>query len=120
GDQIVAQGVAGVRELGKEDKIALQDRFPIGSCTKRMTGLVIGRLVDAGTLSFNLTLADALPDIPMRDEYRKVTLAQLLNFTGGIQPYTRIGPRITPALFQIKGTPVERREKFVKHLLQEE
>jgi CubicO group peptidase (beta-lactamase class C family) len=119
GGRILAEGVAGVRQVGKEDRIALDDRFAIGSCTKRMTLLMTARLVDAGKLSFETTLAEALPDAPMRDDYRKVTVAQLLDFTGGIQPYLQIGPRRTPVLFQ-EGTTAERRERFVKHLLQEE
>lgn len=119
-DQIVAEGVAGARQVGKDDKIALEDRFPIGSCTKRMTGLMIGRVIDSGKLSFDTTLAEVLPDIKMRDEYRKVTVAQLLSFTGGIQPYTQINPRLTPILFELKGAAPEQREQFIKHLLQEE
>src|SRR5262249_4155832 len=107
------------REVGKADKVALDDRFMIGSCTKRMTVLLAARLTDAGKLSFETTLAEALPDVPMRDAYRPVTVAQLLDFTGGIRPYTQISPRLTPVLFQ-EGTVAERRARFVKHLLQEE
>lgn len=119
GQQIVAQGVAGVRQMGKPDKIALEDRFALGSCGKRMTLLMLCRLVDAGQLTFESTLAQVLPQLPMRDVYRNVTLAQLLTFKGGIQPYTRIGPRMTPILFEA-GPLAERRVRFVKHLLQEE
>jgi CubicO group peptidase (beta-lactamase class C family) len=117
--QVVARGVAGVREVGKPDPIELEDRFAIGSCTKRMTVLLVMRLVDAGKLKFDTTVGDALPDVKMRDEYRKVTLAQLLTFTGGIQPYTQIGPRRTPILFE-KGPTAERLAHFVEHLLNEE
>jgi len=120
GDQIIAEAATGVREVGKPDQIALDDRFGIGSCTKRMTTLMIGRLIDAGKLSFDTTLGEALPDMPMRDDYRKVTIAQLLDFTGGIQPYTQLGPRLTPWLFDLTGTVSERRAKFVQHVLQEE
>jgi CubicO group peptidase (beta-lactamase class C family) len=117
--RVVAQGVAGVREVGKPDAIQLEDRFGIGSCTKRMTVFLAMRLVDAGKLKFDTTVADALPDVKMRDEYRKVTIAQLLTFTGGIQPYTQIGPRLTPILFE-KGPAAERLAHFVEHVLNEE
>jgi CubicO group peptidase (beta-lactamase class C family) len=120
GDQIVAQGVAGVRQVDTDDKITLEDRFPIGSCTKRMTAVMIGRVIDSEKLSFETTLVEALPDIPMRDDYRKVTIAQLLTFTGGIQPYTQVGPKLTPILFELKGSAAEQQEQFVKHVLQEE
>src|SRR5687768_2324500 len=36
GDRVVATGVAGVRKRGRRDKITLDDRFHIGSCTKTM------------------------------------------------------------------------------------
>lgn len=119
GGKVVAEGVAGIREVGKPDKVTINDRFGIGSCTKRMTMLMIARLVDAGVLSFETTLGQALPEVKMLDVYQKVTLAQLLTFTGGIQPYTRISQRDTPVLFE-KGAPGERRTRFVAHVLQEQ
>jgi CubicO group peptidase (beta-lactamase class C family) len=120
GDRIVAEGAEGVRRVGADDKITLDDRFALASCTKRMTAAMIARLIDAGKLSFDTTLAEALPEMPMRDDYRGVTVAQLLSFTGGIQPYLMITPMATPIVFQLKGSPAEQREQFVRHLLQEE
>ena len=120
GDRVVAEAVAGVRRVGAKDRVAPDDRFLIGSCTKRMTAAMICRVIDAGHLAFDTTLADALPDVPMRADYRAVTIAQLLGFTGGIRPYTQVGPKLTPILFQLKGTPAEQREAFVKHVLNEE
>lgn len=119
GGRIVAAGVAGVRQVGKEDKIGLDDRFLLASCTKAMTAVVICRLVEAGKLDFMTTLEEALPDVKMRDDYRKVTLTQLLTFKGGIQPYTRISPAQTPILFGT-GPVADRRKRFVEHVLQEE
>lgn len=118
GDQLVAEGAVGVRQTGKEDKVTLDDRFMLGSCTKDMTVLLICSLIDAGKLDVNLTLNDALPGMKMRDEYRSVTLAQLLTFKGGIQPYTQIGPKITPILFE-PGATSERLPKFIEHVLNE-
>ena len=120
GDRVVAEGVAGVRRIGAEDKVTLDDRFLIGSCTKRMTAAMICRVIDAGRLAFDTKLADALPDIPMRAEYRAVTTAQLLGFRGGIRPYMQVSPKLTPILFELNGTPAEQREAFVKHVLNEE
>src|SRR5436190_5957371 len=85
-----------------------------------MTGLTVCRLVDKGRLTFDTTLAEALPDFPMREEYKSVTIAQLLNFTGGIQPYTLMSPQRTPIIGQLKGSTTERREQLLRHVLQEE
>jgi CubicO group peptidase (beta-lactamase class C family) len=120
GTSVVAEGVAGVRRVGDEERIRPDDRFALASCTKRMTAAMIGRVIDSGKLSFDTTLADALPEASMRDEYRNVTVNQLLTHTGGIQTYTQVGPMLTPILFQLKGSAAEQREQFIKHLLQEE
>lgn len=121
GDRLAAEGVAGVRRVGTDDKITLDDRFSLASCTKRMTGVMVCRVIDRGKLSFDTTLAEALPDIKMRDDYRPVTVAQLLNFTGGIQPYTKIrGPDgWASGLGGLSGTASQQREQFVRRLLQE-
>ena len=118
--KVIAEGVTGLRRMGTDDKIQIDDRFAIGSCTKRMTGLMIARLIDDGKLAFDVTLAKSLPDVPMRDEYRNVTLQQLLTFTGGIPAYERIGPKLTPQLFDLEGSVAERQAKFIRHLLQEQ
>jgi CubicO group peptidase (beta-lactamase class C family) len=119
GGELIAEGVVGVRRVGMDDKITPDDRFALASCTKRMTSAMIARVIDSGKFSFDTTLADALPKMPMRDDYRQVTVAQLLTFTGGIQPYTQMNPMKTPIMFELKGTAAEQREQFIKHLLQE-
>jgi D-alanyl-D-alanine carboxypeptidase len=118
--QIVAQGVVGVRALGDPAPVGPGDPFLIGSCAKSMLRVLVARLADAGTLSFDMTLGEALKDVPMRDAYRAVTIRQVLAHRGGIQPYTQIGPKMTPWLFQLTGTPFEQREAFTRHLLDED
>jgi CubicO group peptidase (beta-lactamase class C family) len=122
GDRVVAEGVAGVRRVGEDDRITLEDRFSLASCTKPMTATMVCRVIDAGKLSFDTTLADALPDVKMRDDYRPVTVARLLTHKGGIPPYTQVRLRDgwVGGLNGLKGTASEQREQFVRHLLQEE
>lgn len=115
--RIVAQGATGVRRLNEAAAITADNRFAVGSVTKRMTAYMVARLVEDGKLSTDLKLGDVLKDIPMRDEYKRVTLGQLLAFTGGIAGYERIGPRITPELFDTSGTLAEREAKFAQHVL---
>src|SRR5262245_31729515 len=92
----------------------------MASCTKRMTAAMVARVIDSGRLSFETRLTDALTNIPMRDEYRGVTVAQLLLFSGGIQPYLSFGPPQTAMLAALQGSDREMREQFVKQVLQEE
>lgn len=83
---IEAEGAAGVRALGAPDRVTLDDRWHIGSNTKAMTATLIARLAEKDVLSFDTTLAEALPDLAgaMKPAYRTVTIEQLLNHTSGI------------------------------------
>jgi CubicO group peptidase (beta-lactamase class C family) len=117
--RILAIGVAGVRELGKAQPIEKADRFVIGSCTKAMTRLLVGRLLQAGKIRPEATLPQLLPEVKMRDEYTKATLADLMRHTAGLPPYTRITPQLTPIFFELQGPPMEARSKFAEHVLQE-
>jgi len=77
--------VVGEREIGKPDKAQIGDRWLIGSITKSMTATMIARLVDRGLMRWDTTIEQALPNTPMRPEYRQVTLLQLLQHRAGIQ-----------------------------------
>src|SRR5687767_3435986 len=57
-DRMVAAAVSGVRHVDKPDLITIDDRFAIGSCTKRMTALTIGRVIDGGKLALETTLGE--------------------------------------------------------------
>jgi D-alanyl-D-alanine carboxypeptidase len=120
GNAIAVEGAAGFRRVGADDKITLDDRFAMASCTKRMTAAMIARLVDSGRLSFETSLAEALPGVPMRDDYRSVTVAQLLTFQGGIQPYLQFNPADMPFLRSLQGDTRKRRQQFIQHVLEEE
>jgi CubicO group peptidase (beta-lactamase class C family) len=117
--KLVGVGVAGVRKLGEPQKVERADLLLIGSCGKALTRLLIGRLIDRGLLRIDSTLRELLPDVEMRDEYARVTVANLISHRGGIQPYTEIGPQRTPKLFALTGTPTEQRAAFAAMLLAE-
>ncbi|MFN0133796.1 MAG: serine hydrolase [Phycisphaerales bacterium] len=120
--RLLGVGVSGVRALvpeGEPVPATIEDRWPTGSCTKPMTRFMIGRLAERGLIDPKATLATLLPTIKMRPVYRDATLTQVLAHRAGIQPYTEIGPRITPILFELKGTPETQRAAFVAHVLQE-
>lgn len=117
--RLIATGAVGVRDLDARQPVALTDRSLIGSCGKSLTRLLIGRLVDKGLIRWDTTLAESLPDVPMREEYRAVIIADVIAHRGGLRPYTRISPRDTPILFQQGGTANERRAAFMTHLLNE-
>jgi CubicO group peptidase (beta-lactamase class C family) len=61
GERIIAQGVAGVRKRGTAERITIDDRFHLGSCTKAMTATLVAMLVEQGKLNWTTTLANFLP-----------------------------------------------------------
>jgi CubicO group peptidase (beta-lactamase class C family) len=120
-DRVLGAGAVGVRAAGKETRVGLDDRFHIGSCTKSMTAILIARLVDQGKLTWDTTLAEALPAVEIRPEYRPVTIRQLLTFRGGIPPYTTFQAGELPAtITSLKGDdPADVRLQFVRAVLNE-
>jgi len=94
GAALVAEGGTVILEKGYgfadfEWKIpnAPDTKFRLGSITKQFTATLVLQLVDAGTLSLETTLAEALPYY-RRDTGGRVTIHHLLNHTSGIPSYT--------------------------------
>ena len=83
--ELVYSKVAGVRKRGDVTPVAADDAFHIGSMTKGFTALVAATVVDAGQLTWDAKVGDVLAGVvPVRAEYRAVTLAQLLSHSSGI------------------------------------
>jgi CubicO group peptidase (beta-lactamase class C family) len=80
----------GLRALGDSAPVTVDDRWHIGSCTKAFTATLVARMVEAGELRFEETVAEALPDLAdkMDPAFRKVTIAQLLSHTAGLPELT--------------------------------
>jgi CubicO group peptidase (beta-lactamase class C family) len=117
--KVIGIGVSGVRVAGDPDPIQESDSFVIASCTKAMTRLLLARMADAGELGFNTPLPQLLPGVTMREEYKGMTVTNLAQHTAGIPAYTRITPRDTPIVFELRGTPMEQRSAFAAHVLNE-
>jgi len=85
-----AAGVVGVRKHGSAVTVEPNDPFHLGSCTKAMTGSLIGLLVQQGKLKWETTLAEYFPDLKdqMHSDYRGVTLVHLLSHRAGVPPMT--------------------------------
>lgn len=76
----------GLRRAGDADKVGPGDRWHLGSITKSMTATLVGRLVEAGQLKWDDTVAAMLPEMSpeMRPEYRAVTLRHLASHRSGL------------------------------------
>lgn len=76
----------GLRRIGAAEQVGLEDRWHLGSITKSMTATLLGRLVEAGQLNWDDTVAALLGDVApdMRPEYRTVTLRHLASHRSGL------------------------------------
>ncbi len=112
--------VAGVRMVGGDERVLAEDPFHVGSITKSMTATIIGSLIDRGVLDLDTTLAEALPDVEMRSEYRTVTLEQLLAHRGGIEQQLTFDDDAMARLTGLPGTPTQQRAAYIAEVLQME
>ncbi len=85
GDEVELAAV-GLRRADGEETVEVGDAWHIGSCTKAVTALLAGRLVDRGVLTWETTVADVLDHLPasVGSQARGLTLKQLLSHTTGL------------------------------------
>jgi len=115
GNQIVAQGIVGVRKLGATEKAALSDQFHLGSDTKAMTATMLATLVEEGKLKWTTTVGEVFGEVyPKMDAgWKPVTLAQLLTHRGGAPANLDAGG-LWGRLAERKGTPLAQRRQLVE------
>jgi len=78
------RAVSGKRVLNGSAAVGVDEPWSIGSIGKPICSTIIGRLIESGKLRWNSTLAEVLKSTPMRQEYRGVTLEQLMHHRGGV------------------------------------
>ena len=111
--KLIVNAASGVRKLGSDEPVTTDDQWHLGSCTKSMTAMLAGMLVDEGRISWHSTLAEVFPELKdsMNPGWRTVTLEQLLTHHGGAPAHPPADVWAT-ALEQ-KGTPTEQRQAMV-------
>lgn len=117
--KIVETAVVGRRRRDQETVCQADDRFHIGSVSKSMTATVVASLIEQGKLNWNTTLAEALPGVDMKDEYRAVTIAQLLRHRAGIPQHMNFNQVEMNRLNSLPGGPTEQRAAYVAEVLQQ-
>lgn len=81
---VIARGVTGLREFGREVAVTDQDKFHLGSCTKAMTATLVARLVERDELTYETTLTELFPTATLNADFAQVTVAQLLRHEAGL------------------------------------
>jgi len=118
GEELIAVGATGVRQEGRPEPVTIDDQWHIGSCTKSMTATLAAMFVEEGKLKWDSTIAEVLPAMHCKTEWKQVTLEQLLRHRSG-------APGDAPsdlwaAARQARGTLKQQRLDFVRGLLERE
>ncbi len=106
----------GVRNLNQPIAATADDQFHIGSNAKSMTAVLAARLIEQGHLTWETTIADALPDLDVHPDYRDVTITQLLSHRGGA-PGSPPGDAWAETWERLDQPPIEQRRAFVSDVL---
>lgn len=91
GNRSVRVASAGIRKVGDPTPMTTDDKCHLGSCTKAMTATMIACVIRETNLEWSSTIGDILPEIAKKahEDYRSVTLRQLVNHTSGLPENSR-------------------------------
>jgi CubicO group peptidase (beta-lactamase class C family) len=81
--RIVDSAVDGERKAGSGVPLEIGDRWHLGSITKSITATMIARLVESGKMRWTDTIGACFPDAAIHEDWKPVTLRQLLTHTSG-------------------------------------
>jgi len=96
---VVDSAVDGERENGSGVKLDIGDRWHLGSVTKSITATMIARLVESEQMKWSDTVGDCFPDVAIHEDWKPVTLRQLLTHTAGAPANFSLWVRLhSPAL----------------------
>lgn len=103
-----AAGAFGVRKRNNKKKVTVKDKYHIGSCTKSMTATLAAILVERKKVSWNTKIEDIFKkEFFIHEEYKSVTLIQLLSNTGGVPG--KVKPKLWRELWLNKGSAKKQR-----------
>ncbi|MEK6703627.1 MAG: serine hydrolase domain-containing protein [Planctomycetota bacterium] len=113
---VTTTGAAGLRALGREEKVTIQDKWHLGSCTKAMTATLAGVLVEQGVVTWETTLEGAFARIDMKPAWKPCTLDMLLHNRGGV-PGDLNKDGLWGRLWSTKAGPRDARQDLLRTVL---
>ena len=113
-------GAVGIRKGGSPIAVKGTDLWHVGSCTKPMTATLIALQVERRKMQWDMTIADALPDLKnsMHPSFRDVTLEQLLTHRAGLA--AQADTKAWDEAWASRAAPMDQRYDFVKAILAKE
>jgi CubicO group peptidase (beta-lactamase class C family) len=106
--QVVASAVDGERKRGSGVPIELGDRWHVDSVTKSVTATMIARLIESGQMQWSDSVGQRFPDAAIHEDWKPVTLRQLLTHTAGAPGNFSVRVRLKRPLHVHNGTPAWR------------
>jgi len=114
GDPQVA--VVGTIARGHDTAVHIDDAWHIGSCTKALTALHVGQLVEQGKASWDTAIADLYPDVSgTAASWKQSTIEDLLLCRAGVTPNPPIREMLK--LHRDPKPEVEQRTEWVGRIL---
>lgn len=104
--QVVAAVAEGERKIGSGVMLEMSDAWHLGGITKSITATMLARLVESGQMHWTDTVGGAFPDASIHEDWKGVTLKQLLTDTAGapvnfpkevVMQHPAPGPALTAA-----------------------
>jgi len=97
--KVMSSAADGERKIHSGVPIELGDRWHLGSITKSVTATMIARLVESGQMKWTDTIGERFPDASIHEDWKPVTLQQLLTHTSGAPANFSLGVMLKkPAL----------------------
>ncbi len=108
-------GAAGMRKIGNTEKVELDDKFHLGSCTKSMTAVLGAILVKEGLLKWDTKVVDVFEDIDIHSGYHNATLLNLLGNTAGCPK--KVPASLWSKLWSMEPDPIRQRRNLAVGIL---
>lgn len=85
--QVVAAAADGERKKWSGVPVEISDRWHLGGITKSITATMIARLIEASQMQWSDTVGEIFPEASVHEDWKAVTLRQLLTDTAGAPAY---------------------------------
>lgn len=123
--ELLGAGAAGWYSYEDTTPVTVESKYHIGSCTKAMTAVLVGMMVDEGALAWDTPIADALPGIveEPNEHWGTVTIRDLLGHRAGIDANRNRALMSLPGMLSLAADPLtlrEQRRKIAEWILSNE
>ena len=110
----------GTKSTTTKETIESDDRLLGGGIGKAMTATLVAKMIELKKLSWDTTLASALPGIKMQDAYKSITLDQLLHHLTTLPQHALIPGETLDQLAASDSSATDIRKLFVTNVLAQE